>query len=359
MTLRLTLALWLLFTLSARADTLVLVAGGSDGDDGSPAPAARLIEPFGVDFGADGTIYIVEMIHGERLRAVTTSGVLTTLAGALGDKGSTGDGGPAREARFNGMHSLAVGPDGDVYLADTMNNRIRKFDPRTGMVAAFAGTGEKGFGGDGGPARAARFDGCFCIAFDPAGSGGYLTDLGNRRIRRVDMTTGRITTVAGNGQRGKPIDGEPAVDQPLVDPRAHAIDARQNLYILERGGNALRVVDAAGRIRTVAGVGTPGAAGAGGKALLAQLNGPKHLCIDRDGSVLIADTENHRILRYVPGDETLVVVAGTGKRGAAGLGGDPRRAELNQPHGVIVHPQTGEIYISDASNARVVKIVKK
>lgn len=358
MTLRLTFALWLLLATSTWADSLVLVAGGGDGDDGSPASAARLIEPFGVDFGADGTIYIVEMIHGERLRSINRSGVLTTLAGAMGDKGSTGDGGPARQARFNGMHSLAIGPDGDVYLADTMNNRVRKFDPRTGTVAAFAGTGEKGFGGDGGPARAARFAECYCIAFDPAGSGCYLTDLGNRRIRRVEMATGLITTVAGNGLRGKPVDGQPAVDQPLVDPRAHAIDGRHNLYILERGGHALRVVDGAGRIRTVAGSGTPGAGGTGGNALLAQMNGPKHLCVDRDGSVLIADTENHRILRYAPGGETLVVVAGTGKKGATGLGGDPRQAELNQPHGVIVHPRTGEIYISDASNARIVKIVK-
>lgn len=343
---------------SARADKLVLVAGGGDGADGSPAERARLIQPFGVDFGADGTIYIVEMQGGERLRAVNPSGVLVTLAGTLGQKGHTGDGGPARKATFNGMHSLAVGPDGCVYLADTWNNCVRKLDPRSGIVSAFAGTGEPGFSGDGGPAVRAKFGQSFCVSFDAAGKRCYITDLVNRRIRTVDMPTGVVTTAAGNGKRGVPKDGEDATHQPLLDPRAHAVDAHGNVYILERSGHALRVVDAQGKIRTVAGTGKAGTAGIGGKALAAQMNGPKHLCVDRDGSVLIADTENHRILRYVPGDEAVVLVAGTGKKGTAGVGGDPRLAEFNQPHGVIVHPKTGAIYISDATNGRVLKIVR-
>src|SRR5262249_18507565 len=150
-----------------------------------------------------------------------------------------------------------------------------------------------------------------------------------------------------------PKDGELATKQPLVDPRAHAVDAKGNLYVLERGGHALRMVGPDGKIRTVAGTGKPGMGA--GKPLEAAMNGPKHLCIDRDGTVLIADTENHRIVRYVPGEEKLVAVAGTGKKGTAGVDGDPLKAEFNQPHGVIVHPKTGEIYISDASNGRVLK----
>jgi DNA-binding beta-propeller fold protein YncE len=335
------------FASSARADKLVLVAGTKE---------EPLVQPFGTDFHESGIVF-VEMAKGERLRRIDSNGKLTTLAGTLGEKGDAGDGKRVAEVRFNGMHSLAVGPEGNVYLADTWNNRVRVFDPKTGLVQAFAGTGVKGFAGDGGPAKDARFGGCFCVSFDPAKKNGFITDLDNKRIRKVNMSTGIVTTVAGNGRGGVPKDGAAAVDQPLVDPRAHAVDAKGNLYILERSGHALRVVDADGRIRTVAGTGKAGMGT--GPALQAALNGPKHLCIDTDGSVLIADTENHRIVRYVPDKDVIEAVAGTGKKGAAGAGGDPLKAELNQPHGVNVHPKTREIYISDASSGRILKITRE
>jgi DNA-binding beta-propeller fold protein YncE len=337
------------------AEKLVPFAGGGTGADGSDAVGAKLVQPFGVDFAGDLTV-IVEMAKGERVRAVK-NGKLVTLAGALGEKGGAGDGGPGAKATFNGMHSLAVGADGRAYLGDTWNNRVRVFDPKTGTVSAFAGTGEKGFGGDGGPAKDAKFTGVFCVAFDPTKKNLYVTDLDNKRIRKIDMATGVVTTVAGNGKGGVPKDGEDATKQPLVDPRAHAVDKDGNLWILERGGHALRVVDANGKVRTVAGTGK---AGAGvGKALEAAMNGPKHLCIDRDGSVLIADTENHRIVRFNTKDNTLSLVAGTGKRGTALGDGDPLKAEFSQPHGVIVHPTTGDVYISDANNGRVLKLVRE
>ena len=329
---------------TARADKLVLVAG----DKENP-----LVQPFGVDFHENG-IVLVEMAKGERVRLINSNGKLTTLAGKAGEKGDAGDGKPGADARFNGMHSLAIGPEGKVFLADTWNNRVRVFDPKTGLVNAFAGTGEKGFSGDGGPAKDAKFGGCFCVSLDPAGKACFITDLDNKRIRKVDLATGIVTTVAGNGKGGVPKDGELAAEQPLVDPRAHAVDKNGNLYILERGGHALRVVDAAGRIRTIAGTGKAGMGT--GPALQAALNGPKHLSIDLDGSVMIADTENHRIVRYLPGKELIEAVAGTGKKGTAGVGGDPLKAEFNQPHGVIVNPKTREIYISDASSGRVLKI---
>ena len=168
------------------------------------------------------------------------------------------------------------------------------------------------------------------------------------------MKTNFVTTVAGNGEKGVPKDGEDALKQPLVDPRAQAVDKAGNIWILERGGNALRVVDAKGKIRTGAGTGKAGAGT--GKPLEAAMNGPKHLCIDRDGSVLIADTENHRIVRYSPKTGLLTLVAGTGKPGNKLGDGDPLKAELNQLHGVTVHPTTGDIYIADASNGRVLKL---
>lgn len=340
---------------AARADKLVLVAGGGTGPDGSPAAAAKLVQPFGVDFGPDGTTYIVEMTKGERLRAVTAKGELVTLAGKAGVKGYSGDGGPGTVATFNGMHSLAVGPDGNVYLADTWNNCVRVFDPKAGTVNLFAGKPVPLPEGVRQPPPNADLGGVYSIAWHPAGTALFICDLDRRKILKADPKTRALAVVAGNGQRGVPKDGADAAASPLVDPRAVAADAKGNVYVLERGGHALRVVDAAGQIRTVAGTGKAGMGT--GKALDAAMNGPKHLCIDRDGSVLIADTENHRVVRYVPGAEALVLVAGTGKKGTAGVGGDPRQAEFNQPHGVAVHPKTGEVYISDASNGRVLKIV--
>jgi DNA-binding beta-propeller fold protein YncE len=352
------LGLLLALTTAAQADKLVLFAGGDGKPDDPEAAKARLVQPFGVDFASHGsTIYLVEMAKGERLRGVTEKGTIITLAGKFGEKGFAGNGGSGLNARFNGMHNLAVGPDGVVFLADTWNNCVRTFDPNDRIVRAFAGTGAKGFSGDGGPAEKAKFGGIYCLCFDRDKQNLFITDLDNRRIRKVDMTTKLVTTVAGNGQKGLPKDGADATGQPLIDPRAHTVDKDGNLWILERSGHALRVVDRHGKIKTVAGTGKAGMGT--GPALEAAMNGPKHLCIDRDGSVLIADTENHRIVRFNPKDRTLSPVAGTGKKGTAGVGGDPLKAQFNQPHGVAVHPTTGEIFISDATNGRVLKIVRE
>lgn len=338
----------------ARADKIVLVAGGAAAGDGIPATQAKLIAPFGVDWDKGGNLYLVELA-GQRVLKIDGKGSLTRVAGT-GNKGNGGDDGPGLKAEFNGMHSLAITPAGDVYLADTWNNRIRKLDPKTGRVVNAAGTGQKGFAGDGGPVLQAQFGGIYCVALDPKGERLYLADLDNRRIRAIDLKFGRVATVAGNGQRGVPADGADAVKAPLVDPRAVAVDGKGNVYVLERGGHALRVVDPAGKVRTAVGTGEKGAALADGSARKVQMNGPKHLCIDRDGSVLIADTENHRILRYLPAEGRVVLVAGTGAKGTAGLDGPPQKVELNQPHGVHVHPLTGLIYITDSSNNRVLRI---
>lgn len=346
-------ALLLAAGLPARAaEKIVLVAGGGTEAEG-PAAKAKLTGPFGVDFAKDGTMYVVEMV-GLRVLRVDDKGMLTHLAGT-GTKGNGGDGGPAIRAEFNGPHSLAVGPDGLVYVADTWNNRVRVIDPKTGTIRAFAGTGEKGFAGDGGPADKAQFGGVYCIAFDPKGEQIYLADLDNRRVRAIDMKTRTVRTVAGNGQKGVPQDGAEAVKAPLIDPRAVAADGAGNVYVLERSGNALRVVDGRGRITTVVGTGKAGATGDGGDARRATLNGPKHLCVDGDGNVIIADTENHLIRKYLPKDGKIVRVAGTGQKGTGGLDGPPEKAELNQPHGVTVH-KDGTLYISDSSNNRVLRI---
>jgi DNA-binding beta-propeller fold protein YncE len=342
----------LLTSPALAADRIMLVAGGGTEEGKSPALKAKLAMPFGVDFDKAGNLYFVEMT-GQRAGKIR-DGIVTTFAGT-GKKGTGGDGGPATAAEVNGMHSLVVSPDGDVYLADTWNNRIRKVDGKTGTITAFAGTGEKGFSGDGGPASKAKFGGVYCLALDSRGEHLYIADLDNRRIRTIEVKTGIVSTVAGNGKKGVPVDGAIATEAPLLDPRAVAVDARANIYILERSGHVLRKVDPDGKITTVAGTGRGAMGGDGGPALKASMNGPKHLCIDHDGGVLIADTENHIIRKYLPAEGKMVRIAGTGKKGTAGLGGPPELAELNQPHGVFVHPN-GDIYISDSSNNRILKI---
>lgn len=339
-----------------RADRLVRVAGGGD-RRGEPAPAtqAKLVTPFGIDFDRAGNAYLVEL-NGGRVHKIDKTGLLATVAGT-GQKGAGGDGGPALCATFNGMHNLAVTPAGDIYVADTWNNKVRRIDGKTGIIATVAGTGVKGYGGDGGPAVKAQFGGIYCVTLDPRGENLYLADLDNRRVRVLNLATGVVRLVAGNGKKGVPADGADAKAAPLVDPRAVTVDDKGNVYILERGGHALRVVNAAGKIRTVAGTGKAGLSGDGGPALKATLNGPKHLCMDRDGNVIIADTANHVIRKYVVKDGTIVRVAGTGKKGSQGGDGPPLQAQFNEPHGVYVSP-AGELYIVDSNNDRVLKLVK-
>jgi sugar lactone lactonase YvrE len=344
----------LLSTLPLPAARVTLVAGGGEGGDGAAATQAKVVAPFGVDSDRTGNLYIVEMAGGERVHKIDAKGSLMTVAGT-GTRGTGGVDGLAIKAQFNGPHSLAIAPNGDIYVADTWNNRVRRIDAKTGVISTIAGTGTAGFSGDAGPATRAQFGGIYCVALDRNAEHLYLADLDNRRVRVVNLKSGIVTTAVGNGEKGVPADGADALKSPLVDPRAVAVDARGQIYVLERSGNALRLVDAAGKIRTVVGTGQKGASGDGGPAREATLNGPKHLCVDLDGNVLIADTENHLIRKYLPKDNRIVRVAGTGVKGTAGIGGPPDKLELNQPHGVYAHP-SGVLYIADSSNNRVLKI---
>jgi len=342
-----------LITISpAHADKLVRIAGGGTEENNVPAVNAKLMQPFGIDFDKAGNYYLVELT-GQRVLKVDPKGQLTIIGGTLAKKGNSGDDGPAIKATFNGMHSLVVTPDGILYAADTWNNRVRKLDTTTGKITAFAGTSKKASSGDGGPALQADIGGIYCIAFNTDRSKLYLTDLDFRKIHYVDMKTGTIHHVAGNGQKGMPKDGSDAKTAPLVDPRAACVDRKGNVYILERGGHALRVVDPSGKIRTVAGTGKAGNTGDGGDAIKATLNGPKHLCVDHDDNVIIADTANHVIRKYTPKDGKIIRLAGTGKKGDSKDGGEPLAVSFNEPHGVLVHPTTGVFYIVDSMNHRV------
>ena len=329
-------------TETATAQRSSIVIG--DPIDGVKDNTARKLEsPFGVDFDKQGNMYIVEL-SGGRVHRLDPAGTLTTIAGN-GTRGYSGDNGPARDATFNGMHNVAVTPAGDLYISDSWNHCIRKIDGQTGIITTIAGTGKPGFSGDGGPALQATFNYLMCVSLNPANDRLYLADLKNLRIRMVDLGTGTVSTVAGNGEKGVPADGATAVESPLVDPRAVAVDSQNNVYILERGGHALRMVAPDGRIRTVAGTGRK--AGADGAALTAGLNSPKHLAIDHRDNVIIADDQNRRIRLYEPDQGMLTSILGAGVQ-------KPGR-DLLRPHGVCVHAD-GSIYVVDTGHHRILRL---
>ena len=328
-------ALLLLLPVLTRADTIVQVAEN-----------AELKEPFGTGFDAEGNLWIIEMKSGNRLLRVDPSGEVTHVAGQP-EAGYQGDGGAPLDARFNGPHNLAIRPNGAILIADTWNGVVREFDPKSSALRTVPGWRA--------PEGKERSNGPYCIALAPDGKTLHIANLS--QIIALDLSTGETKVVAGNGKKGVPADGAVATEAPLVDPRAVAADRHGNVYVLERGGHALRVVDSKGVIRTVVNrSGKKGHSGDGGPAIDATLNGPKHFCIDRDDSVIIADAENHVIRRYVPSTGKIEAVAGIGKNTPDGVGGDPLACGLARPHGVTVHPVTGELYITDSYNNRILKI---
>jgi DNA-binding beta-propeller fold protein YncE len=309
-----------------------------------------LNQPFGGDMDAAGNHIVVEF-GGHSLKSVSPTGVVTLLAG--GKKGNAD--GVGAGVQFNSPHNCVIHPKtGDVYIADSFNHTIRKYDVKTKQVTTVAGTGKPGFAGDNGPAASAQFNETYHIAFDTTGEVLFIADLKNTRIRQWNLKTNLVTTIAGNGKKGVPTDEANAIDSPLVDPRAVIVDSKNRLYILERGGHALRVVEA-GKIRTVAGTGKAGNTGDEGPALPATFNGPKFLCVDKEDRVVMADTENHTIRRYDPKTGTITRLAGTGKRGTGDPTGDPLKCGLARPHGVTFNA-AGELLISDTENNRILKV---
>lgn len=343
---------------SAEAEKIVLVAGGGNSEPPCAAADVKLKEPFYSELDPHGRLVIAEMANGQRILRLDETGRITLLAGT-GRKGKPAEGPQAAlEASFDGVHNIAIDrKTGDIYFADTWNAVVRKLISASGQIVTIAGTGEKGNTGDGGPATEAKFGGIYCVALSPDSSRLHLADLHNNTIRTIDLKTGIVTRTAGNGRKGKPKEGGRAIDEPLVDPRAVAEDASGNVYVLERGGNAMRVVRPDGKIRTVVNdSGKKGQGGVGGPATAFEMNGPKHIVIGNYGSVLIADAENHRILRYRPSTGDVVLVAGSGVAGSDGVGGPPQNARLNRPHGIFETPE-GLIYLTDSYNDRVLKII--
>jgi sugar lactone lactonase YvrE len=306
------------------------------------ADQSPLREPFGVDFDSQGAMYVVELSSGA-LHRLNANGEIETLR-SRHEKGYSGDGGGVAEASLNGPHNCVVAADDQLLIADSWNHVVRQVDLKTLHTSTLAGTGQAGFSGDGGPADAATFDYVMCIALSPDRQTLHVTDLKNRRIRNVALSSGQVTTVAGNGQKGVPKDGMRATEAPLVDPRAAASDHQGNLYVLERGGHALRVVRPDGTIQTVAGTGQQGFRD--GEGSQAQLGAPKHLCCDPQGNVFIADDQNKAIRKYDPKTGQLTTVLGRGF-------GDPRLT-LEHPHGVRWH--NGWLYVVDTGHNRIMRM---
>lgn len=335
-------SLFLVFPIdaAAREPSVCVVVGNLLPAEGGPADVSSpLKSPFGVDFDSRGNMLIVEL-EGGRVHRLSPDGELKVIAGD-GSKSYQGDGGPAARATFNGMHNVAVTPGDDIYIADSWNHCIRRIDARTGIITTFAGTGAAGFGGDGRPAERATFDFLMCISLNATNDALYVADLKNLRIRAIDLKTKIVRTVAGNGEKGVPEDGGDAQKSPLLDPRAVAVDSRGVVYILERNGHALRAVTPDGRIQTVAGTGQKGFRD--GEAAGAQFASPKHLCVDGDDNVYIADDLNGAVRKYDPRTKTVSTVLGRGR-------GTPA-VELLHPHGVC--SQRGKLYVVDMGNDRI------
>jgi sugar lactone lactonase YvrE len=238
-----------------------------------------------------------------------------------------------------------------MYFVEMQNHVVRKVDAKTRIIITIAGTGAPGFSGDGGPAVKAQFRQPHSIAFD--GEGRLLVcDIGNNRIRRVDLKSGTIETWAGTGER-KPIpDGAPIAGTALNGPRAITSDAAGNLYLALREGNAIYRIDPqAGRIFHIAGTGESGYSGDGGDARLAKLSGPKAIAWSPDNSLFVADTESHTIRRIDLKTGIIDTVIGNGKRGD-GPDGDSRQCQLSRPHGVFVD-RDGVAYIADSEAHRI------
>ena len=316
------------------------------GGDGGPAVEAQLRSPTGVAVDGAGNVYIADQSN-RRIRKVDSSGVITTIAGT-GERGVGGDDGPAVEAQLRAPTGVAVDSAGNVYIADQSNPRIRKVDS-SGIITTIAGTGEFGFSGDGGPAVEAQLIAPYGVAVDSAGNV-YIADRSNPRIRKVD-SLGVITTIAGTGERGIGGDGGPAIEAQLMPSNGAAVDGAGNVYIADRSNPRIRKVNSSGVITTIAG---NGVVGDSGPAVEAQLGSPRGVAVDSAGNVYIADLSNYRI-RKVDSLGVITTIAGTGVQEFGGDGGPAVEAQLRSPYGVAVDG-AGNVYIADQSNHRIRKV---
>lgn len=342
------------------ADNIITPAVGTGekgfAGDGGPAAAALLNGPFDIAFDAAGNLYFSDTFNNRIRRVDARSGIIGTVAGN-GEKGYGGDGGPATAAPLNEPYGIVLDRAANLYIADRLNRRVRRVDAASGVITTVAGTGEAVYSGDGGPAARAGLAEPNGLAFDAGERHLYITDVADNRVRIVDLAAQTIATFAGTGAAEHSGDGGPARSAGTFGARAVKVGADGTVYILERQGSSLRAVDSTtGIITTIAGTTARGYSGDGGPALAAVFDAPKEMAIDRDGSLLIVDTENHAIRRIERATGIVSNIAG-GRQGTGGDGGPATQAGLDRPHGAVVGPD-GAIYIGDTNNHRVRKVVR-
>jgi len=302
--------------------TTVTIAGtGTAGfsGDGGPGVAAQINNPYGLAIGPDSALYFCEIGNHRVRRLDLKTGLISTAAGS-GRKGYAGDGGPALAADLNEPYEVSFDTRGNMFFVEMQNHVVRRVDAKSGSISTVAGTGAPGFSGDGGAANAAQLRQPHSIAFDRQGRL-LICDIGNHRIRRVDLGTGKIETWAGTGERKPTPNGAPIAGTPLNGPRAIAVAPDGTLYLALREGNAvLRIDPAAGRIFHVA----------------EKLSGPKGIAWSPDQSLYLADTESHSIKRIdLKSGAITTVVSG-----------------LARPHGIFVS-SAGTVYIGDSEAHRI------
>jgi sugar lactone lactonase YvrE len=320
--------------------------------DGGPAAQASLNNPFDLAFDAAGNLVFSDTFNHCIRRIDARSGIISTLAGT-GQRGFSGDGGPATQALLNEPYGVVVDTAGAVYFADRLNRRIRRIDP-AGTITTLAGTGEAAFGGDGGPASQAGLAEPNGLALDAVQRRLFIADVADHRVRVVDLASLRIATFAGTGEARHDGDDGPAARAAIFGARAVALAPDGSLYVLERQGSSLRRIRD-GIIATVAGTGARGYAGDGGDARQAVFNAPKELTVDAAGNVFIVDTENHAIRRIDAVSRVVTTIAGNGTAGPGGDGGPATAAGLARPHGAAIGPD-GALYIGDSENHRIRKL---
>ena len=322
--------------------------------DGGPAVAAQLVTPIGLARDAAGNIYISER-GAHRIRRIDgVSGIITTIAGN-GEAGFTGDGVPARQARLTQPDEITVDAAGNLLFGDVDNHRVRRIDARTGVITTIAGTGQPGFSGDGGPATAAQLNGPFGVALDSQGNI-FITDTENQRIRRVDAVTGVITTIAGNGVWDYSGDGGNALQATFARPHRLLVEGDTALYIGDSFNFRIRRLDLrTGIIEHYAGTGLRGSSGDGGPARDAAFTYFGSLAFAPDGDLLVVSLAEHRIRRIDKETGIISTIAGTGEWAFGGDGGPATAAQLHMPLSLIVEPD-GDILFTDMWNGRIRRI---
>ncbi|QHS50900.1 Ig-like domain repeat protein [Edaphobacter sp. 12200R-103] len=314
-----------------------------------PAIGSPVLLPSAVTFDADGNLYIAETAH-HAIRRVDPLGRISTIAGT-GVQGYEGDGVVASSALLDSPEGVAVYGN-NLYIADTHNHRIRRVDLGTGVITTIAGGSTAGSSGDGGSATVSTLDRPVALALDAQGNL-FLADAGSHSIRRIDAVTGVITTVAGDGVQGYGGDQGAAAAALLDSPQGIAVDAGGNLYIADSHNHRVRRIDATTRvITTLAGTGAAGASGDAGPAIQGRLALPRGVSVDLQGNVFVADRENHRIRRIDGITGTITTFAGDDTQGFGGDGGAPPSASLDSPRATTVSP-SGNLVFADGANSRV------